>query len=111
MAHCESTEHAPTPQASASTDLVQVARNNTHNLTYLRELPARLLETVDVGLVTGTATLPVHSYVLMAYSPVFAEFLAGDTGLHVQTRLAIDASDDTRDRVRPVPPISVYVHQ
>ncbi len=79
VAHCESAENAPTPQASASPDLMQVARNNTHNLTYLRELPARLLETVDVGLKTGTAILPVHRYVLVAYSPVFAEILAGDT--------------------------------
>ena len=77
VAHCESAEHAPTTQASASPDLVQVARNNTHNLTYLRELPARLVETVDVGLKTGTAILPVHSYVLVAYSPVFAENTGG----------------------------------
>jgi len=65
-----------TLSSQTSSDLKQLARDNTGNLRYLDHLPRQLLNTVDVALVVEDVILPVHSVILMASSPIFSEILA-----------------------------------
>ncbi len=57
-------------------ELVQLAQTNLEGLAYLGNVSEQLLPAVDVACVIDQDILPVHSYVLMAASPVFAELVA-----------------------------------
>lgn len=48
----------------------------TDNLDYMAQYPLQMLQTADVHVILAGCTLPVHSFVLMASSPVFSEFIS-----------------------------------
>lgn len=60
----------------SSVDLQERAHVNSRNVGYLDRLPKQLLDAVDVALIVEKVILPVHSFILMASSPIFSEILA-----------------------------------
>ena len=65
-----------TMSKQSSVDLHELARTNSRNFGYLEHLPKQLLEAVDVALIVEDLVLPVHSFILMASSPILSEILA-----------------------------------
>lgn len=57
-------------------ELVQLAQTNLHKLRYLNNLPDQMVSTVDTALIVEDATYPVHSFILMSASPIFADMVA-----------------------------------
>ncbi len=94
-------------------ELVQLAQNNVKNLPYLSSVSEHLLPAVDVACVIDDNTLPVHSYVLMAASPVFGELVASHfanviKGSPQPEVLAVPLIDTTPDAVKPA---LLYMYQ
>lgn len=57
-------------------DLVCLASSELHQLSYLQNLPEQMVSTVDTALTVEDAIYPVHSFVLMSASPIFADMVA-----------------------------------
>ena len=57
-------------------ELVCLASSELHQLSYLQNLPEQMVSTVDTALTVEDATYPVHSFVLMSASPIFAGMVA-----------------------------------
>ena len=63
-------------KSNARAQLVELALCNLDSLPYLQGVYEHLLPAVDVACTTEGNTLPAHSYVLMAASPVLGELVA-----------------------------------
>ena len=50
--------------------------STTDKLEYMAEYPSQMRHTTDIHLALTSCTLPVHSFVLMAFSPYFSEMVA-----------------------------------
>ena len=50
--------------------------STTDKLEYMAEYPSQMSHTTDIHLAATGCTLPVHSFVLLAFSPYFAEMVA-----------------------------------
>ncbi|KAL0046372.1 hypothetical protein WJX82_010636 [Trebouxia sp. C0006] len=86
-------------------ELVQLAQTNLEGLAYLGNVSEQLLPAVDVACVIDQDILPVHSYVLMAASPVFAELVAAHfariiKGDHQPEVITVPLPDTTTEAVK-----------
>ena len=57
-------------------ELVQLAQCNSQTLQYLHNLPEYMASTVDTALVVEDVIYPVHSFILLSASPIFADMVA-----------------------------------
>lgn len=57
-------------------ELVQLAEDSVQDLEYLRQLSENMLPAVDMACTAEGQVFPLHSYVLMAASPLFSGLVA-----------------------------------